>query len=69
MTLEALIGVQDALEAIEEGIGREQYECIHKAQFRGQAGHAYDTAKAMIFTHGTSTKAKNQIAREIEVCR
>jgi hypothetical protein len=68
MTIEALIGVQDALEAIEEGLDKSQYELLHKPHYRPLAGHAYDTAKAMVIAHGTSTKAKNQVARELEAC-
>jgi len=69
MTLDQAIFVEDAIEAISEGVTRQEYVDMHHSKAKSLAGDTFESALNEIKTHGTARKALNFVRRIIESYR
>ena len=69
MTLDDLVRLEDALEAIGDHVDLDGYARMHNADAQADARRAYGEACTAISQHGSRRKALNFVAREIDKYR
>jgi len=69
-TLDELIGIEDAIEAMMGNVRRTEYIAMHKLDSQSWAGRIFDLAQAEVMANGASArKALNFIRRGIDSFR
>lgn len=69
MTLDQAIFVEDAIEAISEGVSCQEYVDMHNSKAKSLAAETFESALREIKNHGTARKALNFVRRVIESYR